>query len=161
MTPAKLMTSMLLLAVCYYTTAQIGFALEPTTSHLAAIWPPSGLALATLLLLGTRLWPGVFLGSLATSLTYGVPTVCGVFIAVASVLASLIGAQLLRLLRFDRAIERSLDVLSLIGVAAITSMVIPTVGASVLALYGVMSWTALPTIWWEWWASDYLGILLV
>jgi two-component sensor histidine kinase/integral membrane sensor domain MASE1 len=161
MTPIQLAASIALLAVCYFTTAQFGLALHPSTSHIAAIWPPSGLALAALLLRGVRIWPGVLLGSQVTSFMYGIPPLAGACIAVASVLAAVAGVQLLRLLRFDLAIERSRDVIGLVGVAVITSLLIPTVGASALALYGRFSWSAVPLVWWEWWAADCLGILLV
>ena len=56
----------ILLAMAYLTVATIGlvaFAIEPARIA-TAVWPASGIALAAMLLLGTRVWPGVWLGAL-------------------------------------------------------------------------------------------------
>jgi two-component sensor histidine kinase/integral membrane sensor domain MASE1 len=153
--------SIILLAGAYFITAQLGFSLVSSASHVEAIWPPYGVALAALLLLGLRVWPGVFLGALIAALGHGDPSGSAVCIALAATLAALIGTLLLRRLQFDLAIERSRDVVYLISVAGASTLISPTLGATSLAVYGRASWNALPSIWWEWWAADCLGILLV
>ena len=152
---------MLLLAVCYYASAQLGLLLVPTHSIVSALWPPSGFALAATLLLGMRVWPGIFVGALATASTHGYPFGFALGLSMAGTLAALAGTWLLRRLQFDPAIGRSRDVLYLTGVAAVTGCICPLFGAPALALTGRVSWSALPSILCEWSAADTVGILLV
>ena len=57
--------AMLGLALLYYLTGRLGLLLAIPPGYATAVWPPSGIALAGLLLFGDRVWPGVFAGSLA------------------------------------------------------------------------------------------------
>ena len=54
------------LALAYYLTARLGMSLGIGPLHITAIWPPSGIALAGFMLLGTRALPGLAIGALAT-----------------------------------------------------------------------------------------------
>src|SRR5213595_3901049 len=57
------------LAVVYFAAAKFGLSLAFATKQVTAVWPPTGIALAALLLFGWRLWPGVFLGALVANAT--------------------------------------------------------------------------------------------
>lgn len=56
----------LLVAALYFGFAGIGQLLAVPGSDVAPVWPPSGIALALVLLFGKRLLPGVFLGAFVT-----------------------------------------------------------------------------------------------
>ncbi len=56
-----LRTSGLMLA--YLLTGQLGLLLAIPPGYATAIWPPSGIALAGVLLFGYRVWPGILVGS--------------------------------------------------------------------------------------------------
>src|SRR5688572_16674200 len=56
------------LAAVYYGAAKLGLNLAFATSSVTAIWPPTGIALAALVLLGFRVWPGVALGAFLANL---------------------------------------------------------------------------------------------
>ena len=51
------------LAAVYDVAARLGLAFDAVSGFATLIWPPTGIALAAVLLLGYRLWPGVFLGA--------------------------------------------------------------------------------------------------
>ena len=51
------------LACAYYATGKLGLLLAVPPGYATTIWPPSGIAIGSLLLFGPNLWPGVFLGS--------------------------------------------------------------------------------------------------
>ena len=55
--------AILLVGVAYYTFGRLGLLLAIPPGYATAVWPASGVALAGLLLLGYRVWPGVLLGS--------------------------------------------------------------------------------------------------
>src|SRR5215510_16395903 len=61
-----------LLAVAYFGLAKAGLALASVHPSASPVWPPSGLALAALLLWGARVWPAIALGAfLANVTTFG------------------------------------------------------------------------------------------
>src|SRR5918994_2137650 len=53
-----------LLAGAYWASGRLGLELAFETRSVTAIWPPTGIALAALVLWGRALWPGVALGAL-------------------------------------------------------------------------------------------------
>src|SRR5258708_18765030 len=57
--PARVAT----LAVCYLAAARLSLVLAVPPGHATAVWPPSGIAFAALLIWGTRIWPGLWLGA--------------------------------------------------------------------------------------------------
>jgi hypothetical protein len=57
------------LATTYFVTAKASLLLAIPPGYATAVWPPSGIALAALLLYGTRLWPGVWLGAALANFT--------------------------------------------------------------------------------------------
>jgi integral membrane sensor domain MASE1 len=53
----------LLLASVYALAGKLGLALAFVNPSATAVWPPTGIALAAILLLGPRASPGIFLGA--------------------------------------------------------------------------------------------------
>src|SRR5215211_7682766 len=49
--------------VIYLATAKVGFLMAIPPGNVTAVWPPSGIALAVLLIWGPRLSPGIWLGA--------------------------------------------------------------------------------------------------
>ena len=56
-----------LLAVGYTVLAKAGLVFAIPPGNATAVWPAAGLAVAALLLLGCRAWPGVWLGAAITN----------------------------------------------------------------------------------------------
>ena len=52
-----------LVAAAYFVAARLSLALAIPPGYATAVWPPSGIALAAALLLGGRIWPGIWLGA--------------------------------------------------------------------------------------------------
>jgi integral membrane sensor domain MASE1 len=50
-------------AVVYFAAARLGLSLASETRQVTAVLPPTGIALAALLLFGPRVWPGVYAGA--------------------------------------------------------------------------------------------------
>src|SRR2546422_2919651 len=58
------------IAVVYYLAAKLGLEMAPSgAEQVSPVWPPTGIAMAALLLLGLRFWPGVALGAFLANVT--------------------------------------------------------------------------------------------
>jgi integral membrane sensor domain MASE1 len=155
-------TRITLLAAIYVLVGRIGFMVSAVDPIVSSVWPPSGVALAALLLMGTRFWPGVFLGAFILNLTGTIAPLAAMTIAVGNTGEALVAARLLKSVGFRPSLERLRDVLALVVLGAIASTpVSATVGVTVLAF--VRGTFALPgwTIWATWFSGDALGIVLV
>lgn len=66
--PGGSITEVLVLALAYFIAGLKG-SLAPLVPHYASvIWPPAGIALAGLLILGRSRWPGVLIGAMAVNI---------------------------------------------------------------------------------------------
>lgn len=99
-----------LVALAYCATARIGLALAGDNPSVTAIWAPSGIALAALVLGGPRLWPAIALGAAAANGVTGVSAVALAGITTGNTLGALAGAHLLRAVRFRPSMGRVRDV---------------------------------------------------
>ncbi|HKB36695.1 MAG TPA: MASE1 domain-containing protein, partial [Gemmataceae bacterium] len=112
---ARYLVQWALLAGVYFGAAKLGLTMAFVAEQVTAVWPPTGIALAALLVLGYWNWPGIALGAFLANATANEPlgTVAG--ITLGNTLEALAGAWLLRrLVGFDRALERVQDVLGLV-----------------------------------------------
>jgi integral membrane sensor domain MASE1/anti-sigma regulatory factor (Ser/Thr protein kinase) len=149
------------LALAYFGSAKLGLALAFTTPSVTAIWPPTGIALAALVLGGRRLWPGVALGAFAANVTTDIPVYTAIGIAIGNTLEAVVGASLLGWIAFRPSLDRLRDVFALVGLAGIVSTAISaTIGVASLSLGDSLSDDAL-SAWRVWWFGDMGGDLLV
>ena len=58
----KRLVEALAIAIVYIATAQLGFLTAISPGNVTVVWPPSGIALAAMLLLGYRAWAGCLVG---------------------------------------------------------------------------------------------------
>jgi signal transduction histidine kinase len=154
------------LAILYTIVAKLGLSLDAVSGFATLVWPPTGLALASLLLFGFRLWPGVFLGALAVNVWNGAPMAVALGIALGNTLEAVLGVFVMRRFAGSRS-EGGFDslrhVLGLIlGASALSTLVSATFGVVSLSLGGIVQSThqAVET-WRAWWVGDVLGDLVV
>jgi signal transduction histidine kinase len=157
----RYVASVAVLFAVYYGAARFGLHFDAVSGVATAVWPPTGIALAALLLRGRRLWPGVLLGAFMANLSTGVPARSALLIAVGNTGEALLGALLLqRVAGFRAGLLRLRDVTGLVALAA---LVATTVSASfgVLALHlgGVPANDRF--VWLVWWLGDVTGALVV
>ncbi|QSQ12577.1 MASE1 domain-containing protein [Myxococcus landrumensis] len=153
---------MLLVAGVYLAVARLGLSLATVAGNVTPVWPPTGVALAALLLRGPTLWPGVFLGALLATSSTGVtwPTALGV--AVGNTLASVLGAWLSRRMRMGTDLSRIRDVVVLcLGAGMVCTGVSSVVGPLFLWLGGTLPWEMMGHAVWVWWVGDLMGVLVV
>src|SRR4051812_38113719 len=64
---------LLTLMAVYVVVAKLGLTLAPVSRFATLVWPPTGIALAALMLGGYRLWPAIAVGAFVTNLWIGAP----------------------------------------------------------------------------------------
>src|SRR4051812_49343232 len=93
------------LAAVYFGAARLGLSLA--SEYSTAVWPPTGIAVVVLLLIGTRVWPGVLLRAFAASATRGDAPATAAGIAIGNTAGPVACALLLRrVARFDPTLAR-------------------------------------------------------
>ncbi|HEX9120005.1 MAG TPA: MASE1 domain-containing protein, partial [Terriglobales bacterium] len=147
----------------YVLAGKIGLAVPFTSGNVSPLWPPAGVALAAMLIFGSRIWPAVALGAFIVNFFTEIPHVAAAGIAVGNTVGPLCGAWSLRQLpRFQFSLTRLRDVLG-IGIlgAFCGTAVSATVGTGFLFLTGVNAWSGFPSAWLMWWLGDAMGVLIV
>ncbi len=151
-----------LAALAYYAVARLGLLAAVAAPVVSSAWPPAGLALALLLLGGTRFWPGIALGAFALNATSGVPLPGAAVIGLGNAGEALIAAVLLQRLAFDTGLARLRDVLVFVLYGALIGPVVAaTVGVASLTVSGEAAAGDFGRLWFVWWAGDAIGILVV
>jgi anti-anti-sigma factor len=150
-------------AALYTVSGKLGLNLAFATRSVTAVWPPTGIALAALVLGGYRLWPAVAIGALLTNLNTGVPPETVFGIVVGNTLEALTGAFLLRRVAdFNADLRRVRDVLALVLAGAVLSTTVSaTIGVASLLIGDATTWDHAASVWRTWWLGDMGGDLIV
>jgi hypothetical protein len=111
-------------------------AARDPAGYATAVWPPSGIAVAALLLLGNRAWPGVWAGAALVNFTVETSIFPAVAIGCGNSLEALTAAMLVRrqigvLYEF----ESGEDVVRFVAIAASSAIIGATIGVSTIALH--------------------------
>ena len=151
-----------LLAVVYFSLARLGLLAAVAHSVVSSAWPPTGVALAALLLWGVRYWPGIAIGAFLSNATADVSLGGALGIAAGNTLEAVVGAVLLqRVARFLPSLERTQDVFALVVATALSTAVGATIGVGNLWLSGAIDSSLAGRLWPVWWSGDSLGAMVV
>jgi PAS domain S-box-containing protein len=149
-------------AAVYFAAARLGLALASPTPQVSLVWPPTGVALALLLIRGVWLWPAVFAGALLANALADEPLGTAFGIACGNTSAAVLGQWMLHRLEVRLELQRVRDVLLLaLWGAAVPSLLSATVGILSLCLGRVQAWSTAPTLWSVWWLGDAMGVVLL
>jgi signal transduction histidine kinase len=151
------------LAALYVVVGKLGLMMDAVSGFATLVWPPTGLALAALLLYGPRLWPGVAIGAFVVNVWTGAPPLVALGISAGNTLEAVVGAYALwRVKGFTPKLETLRDTLALILLAALGStLVSATLGVGCLWLGGVVPGARVAETWRAWWIGDIIGDLVV
>jgi signal transduction histidine kinase len=160
--PVLLIAQILLLAVVYFAAAKLGLSLASLHKNVTPVWPPTGIAIASLLIFGRRLWPGVFLGALAVNVLTDLPVGFALGIATGNTLEALVACFLLqRVARWGNSLDSVADVMRFVGCASVLAPVVSaTIGSASLCLGGAAEWSNFWSLWLTWWVGDGFGALI-
>lgn len=151
-----------ILAGVYFAAAKLGLQLAFVHPSATPVWPPTGIALASLLVIGYRAWPGIFLGAFLANLTTDGTVWTSLGIATGNTLEGLAGTYLVnRYANGSNAFDRPQDIFKFAALAAIVSTTVSsTIGVTSLALGGFARWADYQPIWFTWWLGDAAGALI-
>jgi len=150
------------LALIYLVVGKLALNLAFVNASASPVWPPAGIALAALLVLGFRVWPAIFVGAFLVNFwtTLNISTSLG--IASGNTLEAICGAWLVN--RFAggmQVFDRPQNVFKFALAALISTTIAPTFGVSSLEIGGFAQWSNYWPIWLTWWLGDASGILVV
>ena len=150
-------------AIVYFLAGKLGLHFAFLHASASAIWPPTGIALAAVLLFGRRIWPAIFVGAFLVNVTTSGSIVSSLGIAVGNTLEATVGAWLVtRYAGGVRAFERLQDFLRFVLLGGLVGTAVSaTVGVISLITSGEAAWTAFGAIWLTWWFGDVAGALIV
>jgi signal transduction histidine kinase len=159
----RLGAELVVVLVAYVLSARLGLRLAPVSGFATLVWPPTGIALVALLLGGVRLWPAVMLGALVANVLTGASFWVAMAIGIGNTLEAVLAVALLtRLARIHSGLDRLVDVLALVAMAAVLSTTVSaTVGVAALDAAGFVPAGHLAETWRAWWVGDALGDLVV
>ena len=153
-------------AVLYYAAARLGLVLQLPGTNASPVWPPSGIGLAAVLLLGLRIWPGILIGAFLANLLTLPFTPAGLLAAVGIGVGNtleIVFAFLLirRFIGSEQPFDHLADVFRFVAVAAMACAIASTNGATFLWLTGNIPVHVYRVVWFTWWLGDWTGMLIL
>src|SRR5438046_8159492 len=151
-----------LLTLVYFIAGKVGLVLASLHASASPVWPPAGIALAALLVLGYRAWPAILVGAFLVNVTTAGNVATSLAIASGNTLEAVSGAWLVnRFADGTSVFDRPQGVFKFALAAVVSTIVSPIFGVTSLALGGFANWANYGAIWLTWWLGDATGDLLI
>lgn len=154
---------MSLLFFAYYVTAYLGLKVDAVYGFATFVWPPSGIALACLLLWRRNVWPAITLAAFAVNFTVGAPVISALGISIGNTLEPFLACLILqKVLNFRKSFDRLKDVVAFIFVAVLLApMIGATIGIYSLHMVDMIPPHGVGMAWLSWWIGDGLGNMII
>ena len=158
----------IIIALFYYFSGRLGqiFALPPGY-HITPVWPPSGIALAAVLLFGYRILPGIWLGSFFNNFLLFIEPLDSEYvlnafitstgIGIGASLQAYVGGYFIRKYADAEPLSSQVNVVKFIIIGILSCLVNSNIGILSLSLAQPINWTE---TWWTWWIGDAAGVLI-
>jgi integral membrane sensor domain MASE1/DNA-binding CsgD family transcriptional regulator len=153
---------LILVGFAYFTLADLGLRLASIHPNVTPIWPPTGVAIAGILLWGYRTAPAIFVSAfLINQLTAG-SIFTSLAIACGNTLEPLIAVYLVRhLADGDQVFDTPTGIAKFALISLAATLVSATIGVSSLTLAGYAEGSSFIPVWLTWWLGDLAGALVV
>src|SRR5947199_3918376 len=118
-----------ILTVIYFIAGKFGLMLASLHASASPVWPPAGIALAAMLVLGYRAWPAIFVGAFLVNVTTAGNVATSLAIASGNTLEALCGAWLVnRFAGGTTVFDRPQGVFKFALAAAVSTIIILAFG---------------------------------
>lgn len=158
---------LMLITFFYFALGRFGQLLALPPGYVSAVWPPSGIALAAVILFGYRVLPGVFFGSFInnfllflsqTSSTYiYICFISSLAIGLGATMQAYLGGYLTKKYTASKPLDTAQNVFKFLIICILSSLVNSSVGSLSLDLAKDIN---LKETWWTWWIGDSAGSLI-
>jgi PAS domain S-box-containing protein len=149
-------------ALAYFVFAKLGLRLASVNPSATPIWPPTGIALAAVLLCGPRIWPAIFAAAFAVNATTAGTLTTSLFLALGNTLEATVGGFLIA--RWSGGRDTFATPARVAKFAAIcagpATVLSASIGVLTLAVAGFAAWSNFAAIWVTWWLGDLTGALV-
>jgi PAS domain S-box-containing protein len=153
---------LVVIGALYFALAKAGLSLASINPSATPIWPPSGLALAAVLLRGYRIAPAILLAAFAANATTAGSLATSAAIGAGNMLEGLAGAWLINRWSGGRdTFATPAGVVRFSLISFLPTALSATIGVGSLTLAGFAEWPNFGSIWLTWWLGDLAGALLV
>lgn len=150
------------MAAIYFVAGKLGLSMAFVHPSSTAVWPATGITLAAFLILGYRVWPGIFIGAFLVNITTAGSVLTSLGVATGNTLEGLVGAYLvMRFANGRRAFDRASDTFRFAALGLASTAIAATIGVTSLSLGGYAPWAHYREIWITWWLGDGVGDMLV
>jgi integral membrane sensor domain MASE1/DNA-binding CsgD family transcriptional regulator len=155
-------TALFLVGFAYFTLARLGLGLASVNPSATPIWPPTGLAIAAVLLWGNRIAPAIFVAAfLINQLTAG-SIFSSLAIASGNTLEAVIAGYLVRhWAEGEQVFDTPTGVVKFALISLAATLVSAIVGVTSLTLAGYADASSFIPVWLTWWLGDFAGALVV
>ncbi len=152
-----------LLFLAYFLSARICLRFAFIAPCASAVWAPTGIALAALLVFGYRFWPAIFVAAFLVNLMAAGSIAASLAIASGNTLESLSGAWLISRFADGRKVfDQARDTAKFLVLGVLFSTLIAaTIGVTALCFAGRAKWPEFAPVWITWWLGDAAGALIV
>src|SRR5438067_7463066 len=129
------------LTLIYLVAGKLALKLAFLNASASPVWPPAGIALAAMLLLGYRVWPAIFVGAFIVNFWTTPDILTSLGIATGNTLEAVCGAWLVnRFADGRRVFDRPQGIFKFAVAALIGAAVSPTLGVTSLGFGGFVPW---------------------
>ena len=160
----------LALAFVYLLSSQLCSLVGAPSEFGSVIWPPAGISLACLVIFGSRLWLGVFMGAFLADLYFIInitPTLTPLSYitagieAVGATLEALAGVWLMKnLAHFPNPLHTEKQIGLFMVCAFLSCFISPTVAMATLTLTNQIPLNVAESHWIDWYLGDFIGMLI-
>ncbi|MDH2354170.1 MASE1 domain-containing protein [Bradyrhizobium sp. SSUT18] len=151
------------IGVIYFVLAKGGLTLASINPSATPIWPPTGVALAAVLLRGYWTWPAIFIAAMIANATTAGSVATAIAIATGNTLEAIVGAYLVN--RWSSGCNTFSRPDSVAKFALICIVIATPISASIgltsLAAAGYIDRTDFVNAWVTWWLGDVTGALVI
>jgi signal transduction histidine kinase/CheY-like chemotaxis protein len=159
------------LTLAYVVTGKLALLLAVPPGYASPIFPPAGIAVASILIGGSATLPWIFIGSLLLNVWTGYSVsqqvdaagcAAAIVIAAASMGQAAVGGfALRRAIGYPAPLDNSRDLSLFLTLSPLFCLTSATLSLAGLLTLGVVHLTDLAASWISWWIGDTLSVLLV